>query len=54
MLNLLSNAIKFTDRDGSVMILVEYIEKFRDFSHLRISVIDNGIGIRQDNQDKIF
>ena len=54
LLNLLSNAIKFTDRDGSVMILVEYIEKFQNFNQLRISVIDNGIGIKQVNQDKIF
>jgi len=36
------------------MILVEYIEKFEKKDHLRISVIDNGIGIKQNNQDKIF
>ena len=53
-MNLLSNAIKFTDRDGKVLILVEFIERFDEFNQLRISVIDSGIGIKKDNQDKLF
>jgi len=41
-LNLLSNAIKFTDRDGKIVIIVE---NFPD-QFLRLSVVDNGVGIR--------
>jgi signal transduction histidine kinase len=49
-LNLLSNAIKFTDRDGRITIIVEnYPDQF-----LRLSVVDNGIGIKIKDQDKLF
>ena len=55
LLNLLSNAIKFTDRDGTVLILIEHIRKIDDpIPQLRISVVDSGIGIKKNDQDKIF
>lgn len=41
-LNLISNAIKFTDRNGKISVIVEKCED--DF--VRVSVIDNGIGIK--------
>lgn len=50
LLNLLSNAIKFTDRNGKIQLLVEKLES--DF--VRISVVDNGKGIKVKNQDKLF
>lgn len=52
LLNLASNAIKFTDR-GSVRLEVD---KKNDNSSgwTEISVIDTGIGIRREDQDKLF
>ena len=53
MINLYSNAIKFTDRNGSVMILVEKIHKLpKDI--LVVSVVDTGMGIKTKDQDKLF
>ena len=49
-LNLLSNAIKFTDRDGKITIIVENCPD----QFLRLSVVDNGIGIKDKDQDKLF
>lgn len=47
--NLLSNAIKFTAKGGSVKFKASYFDNI--FS---ISVKDNGIGMSQEVQDKIF
>ena len=49
-MNLLSNAIKFTDRNGRIELLVEKMPN----NFLRISVVDNGRGIKVKNQDKLF
>ena len=48
MLNLLSNALKFT-KEGSVRVAVE-----RGFGQVTIQVIDSGIGIRVEDQAKLF
>ena len=50
LLNLLSNAIKFTDRNGKIQLIVEKLEN----NFLRLSVVDNGKGIKYKNQDKLF
>ncbi len=41
--NLLSNAVKFTPQGGTVQVLLERVN-----SHVEISVIDNGIGIKPE------
>lgn len=48
--NLISNAVKFTPKGGQVTVRVRYEED----SCLRFEVQDSGIGIPQDEQDKIF
>lgn len=47
--NLLSNAIKFTPTGGKIIMRVGIVGNY-----LSIEIIDNGIGITKENQDKIF
>ena len=49
LLNLLSNATKFTPDGGRLKI-----EATRKDSWCQVSVIDNGIGIKPENQEQIF
>ncbi len=48
--NLIGNAVKFT-REGEIVVTVGYDEQQQQ---LRFDVQDSGIGIPQDEQDKIF
>ena len=48
-LNLLSNATKFTPDGGKLKI-----EVVREDNWCRVSVIDSGIGIKQEDQERIF
>jgi signal transduction histidine kinase len=52
LLGIQSNAIKFT-RKGYVTINVE-IETHGEDQYLKISVEDSGIGIKQQDQKKLF
>ena len=47
--NLVSNAINYTNEGGSVDV-----EVFRNNSMIRIKVMDNGIGIPQEDIDRVF
>jgi len=49
LLNLLSNATRFTPDGGELRV-----EAIRDDNWCRVSVIDNGIGIRREDQERIF
>src|SRR6201996_1230781 len=51
--NLISNAIKFT-QDGFVKLKIEMIENQGTSYVAQFSVIDSGIGIPEDKQEKIF
>lgn len=54
LINLLGNAVKFTSK-GKIKLTVSVIEKITTHqTRLRLSVIDTGIGIRRENQVKIF
>ena len=48
LLNLVSNAVKFTE-NGTIRIVVERLENF-----VRASVVDSGIGIKPEDQPKLF
>ena len=52
LLGLQANALKFT-REGRVQIDASIITK-EDGKFLQVSVIDTGIGIEYEDQDKLF
>lgn len=51
LLNLYSNAIKFTSIAGKVEIVAQIV---REPLSIKISVKDNGVGIKPKDQPKIF
>ncbi|RFS21333.1 hybrid sensor histidine kinase/response regulator [Chitinophaga silvatica] len=56
LFNLLSNAFKFTPAGGHVGVFLNFIPAIEEGKqvHLRINVIDSGIGIPPEKIDKIF
>lgn len=53
LMNLLGNAIKFTER-GHVLIKVECIRQQQDTACIQIKIIDTGIGIEKEVQQRLF
>jgi Signal transduction histidine kinase len=51
--NITGNAIKFTDH-GYISITVTLIEENETHATLKFSVMDTGIGISKENQNKLF
>jgi PAS domain S-box-containing protein len=51
--NLTSNAIKFTD-NGEIKIEIELLKKTKKKAQLKFKVIDQGIGITEEDQNKLF
>ncbi len=52
--NLLSNAFKFTPEGGSITLGISEIKHKEDTVLLSFSVKDTGMGIKEENLDKIF
>jgi PAS domain S-box-containing protein len=51
--NFLMNAIKFTE-DGSITVEVEVQGRFEDKVEVEVRVIDTGIGIAEEDLDRVF
>ena len=47
--NLLDNAIKFTNKNGKIILKAEELDQ-----KAYISIIDNGIGVKEDEQARVF
>ncbi len=54
ILNLLTNAVKFTPEGGEVSLKVRALPRGEDDALLRVEVKDSGIGITQEQQDRLF
>jgi CheY-like chemotaxis protein len=52
--NLLSNAVKFTPRNGVIGVSVKQLEQRGRICTLQFSVHDTGIGIPEENLERIF
>jgi signal transduction histidine kinase/ActR/RegA family two-component response regulator len=53
LLNLLSNAVKFTEH-GEIVLRVRVLQSFAQRARLRFDVQDTGIGLGEDQFEKIF
>ncbi len=53
LLNLANNAIKFTER-GEVLVTVKQVKREENITTLQFTVKDTGIGISEENLDKLF
>jgi PAS domain S-box-containing protein len=51
--NFISNAIKFTD-NGSITLCFSFLNNLKSFLEFKVDVIDTGIGISTENQQKLF
>jgi len=52
--NLISNAVKFTPENGSIKLEAKFMGNEDDLYTIKISVIDSGIGISEEQQSKLF
>ena len=52
--NLLSNAVKFTPESGSVTLRAGLMEEENNSCKIRVEVVDNGIGISDEQQKRLF
>ena len=53
LVNLISNAMKFTPTGGQIIIKVEE-QNLHDIPGIAVHVIDNGIGISEEDQKRLF
>ncbi len=53
LLNLLSNALKFTEK-GFIRLQIGCAAREADWAELQFSVIDTGIGVAKESQERIF
>ena len=54
ILNLLSNAFKFTNEGGSVTLRVHGVPAGQTGQELTVQVIDTGVGIAPESQERVF
>ena len=54
IVNLLSNAVKFTPEGGEIKFTASLEGAREDFCELRMEIADNGIGISEEQQQKLF
>ena len=54
LINLLGNAVKFTKRNGKVCLDLQIVNENEQSVALKLTIKDNGIGISEEQQSKLF
>ena len=55
LINLISNAVKFTDKKGTIDVIIEKISvKDEDNISIKFTVKDTGVGINEEQKEKVF
>lgn len=54
LINIMGNALKFTPKKGTITLAVEQLVQEEDLVKIRFSVKDTGIGIGENNLNRIF
>lgn len=55
LLNLIGNAVKFTPEEGEISLSLHKTHLISDKKfNIQFSIKDNGVGIKKENQDKLF
>jgi len=54
LINLLGNAFKFTGENGEISFVTEILEETADKAHVRFSILDNGIGMSEEQVQRLF
>jgi len=54
LLNFQSNALKFTPQGGKITITAELFKDLGTHGTVKVSIKDNGVGIKEDDQAKLF
>ena len=54
LINLISNAVKFTNKGGTIDVIIEKVNRSEDRVEVKFAVKDTGIGISDKNKEKVF
>jgi len=54
LINLISNAVKFTNKKGTIDVIIEHKSTNEEELDIKFTVKDNGIGISKEQEAKVF
>ncbi len=54
LINLISNAVKFTEKRGTIDVIIEKISTSNEDISVKFTVKDTGVGISKEQEEKVF